>query len=50
MEKHLEKADSSVVQKLYWKAGQNFQINTEIRTSKPEVITKQVKVVWNSWE
>ncbi|HKH62330.1 MAG TPA: hypothetical protein VKA49_15915 [Flavitalea sp.] len=50
MEKRYEKGDSSVIQKLYWKAGQNFQINTEIRTAKPEVISKQVKVVWNSWD
>jgi hypothetical protein len=50
IEKHLERADTSITQKLYWKAGQNFHINTEIRTSKPEVITKQVKVVWSSWE
>jgi hypothetical protein len=50
MEKRYEKGDSSFIQKLYWKAGQNFQINTEIRTAKPEVISKQVKVVWNSWE
>ena len=48
IEKHFESADSSVIQKLYWKSGQNFQINTEIRTAKPEVISKQVKVVWNS--
>ena len=47
MEKRFERADSSVVQKLYWKAGQNFQINTEIRTAKPEVISRQVKVAWN---
>lgn len=47
MEKRFERADSSVIQKLYWKAGQNFQINTEIRTAKPEVISRQVKVVWN---
>ena len=50
MEKRYEKGDSSVIQKLYWKAGRNFQINTEIRTAKPEVISKQVKVVWNSWD
>ena len=47
MEKRFERADSSIIQKLYWKAGQNFQISTEIRTAKPEVISKQVKVVWN---
>jgi hypothetical protein len=47
MEKRFERADSSVIQKLYWKAGQNFQISTEIRTAKPEVISRQVKVVWN---
>lgn len=50
MEKRYEKGDTSVVQKLYWKAGRNFQINTEVTTAKPEVISKQVKVVWNSWD
>jgi hypothetical protein len=51
IEKLLEKADTSIVQKLYWKAGQNFQINTEMRTSKPEVIIiTQTKVVWNPWQ
>ena len=50
MEKHYEKADSSIIQKLYWKAGQNFQISAQIRTTKPEVVTRQVKVVWNSWD
>lgn len=49
MEKFSENADSAVTKKLYWKAGQNFQINTEIRTPKQEVATKQVKVVWNPW-
>lgn len=50
MEKRMEKADSFIVQKLYWKAGHNFQINSEIRTSKPEITSSQVKVVWNQWE
>ena len=49
MEKFSEDADSSVIKKLYWKAGQNFQINTEIRTPKQEVATRQIKVVWNPW-
>lgn len=50
MEKILERADTSIVQKLYWKAGQNFQITTEIKTTNPETITRQVKVVWNPWD
>jgi hypothetical protein len=50
LEKRYEKADTSIIQKLYWKSGQNFQINTEIRTAKPETISRQVKVVWNSWD
>jgi len=50
LEKIIEKTDTSMKQKLYWKAGKNFQINSEIRTSKPEVITKQVKVVWDPWQ
>lgn len=49
MEKFSENADSAVIKKLYWKAGQNFQINTEIRTPKQEVATRQIKVVWNPW-
>ena len=50
MEKSFQRGDSSFIQKMYWKAGQNFLINTEITTSKPDVITRQVKVVWNPWE
>ena len=50
MEKLLEKADTSIIQKLYWKAGHNFQINSEIRTSKQEITSSQVKVVWNPWD
>ncbi|MGZ5190050.1 MAG: hypothetical protein ACXWCZ_03465 [Flavisolibacter sp.] len=50
MEKSFQREDSSFIQKMYWKAGQNFLINTEITTSKPDVITRQVKVVWNPWE
>lgn len=49
MEKFSENADSAVIKKLYWKAGQNFQINTEIRTPKQEIATRQIKVVWNPW-
>lgn len=49
MEKFSENADSAVIKKLYWKAGQNFQINTEIRTPKQEVAARQIKVVWNPW-
>lgn len=47
MEKHYEKVDSSITQKMYWKAAQSFQITTEIRTIKPEIISRQIKVVWN---
>lgn len=50
MEKLIEKADSSVTQKLYWKSEQNFQITTEIRTTKSQATTSQVKVVWNPWD
>ena len=50
MEKFSENGDSSFVRKMYWKAGQNFQINTEIKTSSAEAITQQVKVVWNPFE
>jgi hypothetical protein len=49
MEKNIENRDSSTTQKLYWKAGKNFQINTEIRKPNQEAITRQVKVVWNTW-
>jgi hypothetical protein len=49
MEKTIENRDSSVTRKLYWKAGKNFQINTEIRTPGEGVVTRQVKVVWNPW-
>jgi len=50
MEKVIEKPDTSFIKKLYWKAGHNFQINTEIRTVSPEAVNRQVKVVWNSWD
>lgn len=47
IEKHSEKDDTSIIDKLYWKAGQNFQVTTELQTPKSETITKQIKVVWN---
>ena len=50
MEKSYEIGDSSVVKKMYWKTGKNFQINTEIRTNKPDVYTSMVKVVWDPSE
>ena len=50
MEKSFLQGDSTIIQKMYWKTGQNFLINTEITTSKADVITRQVKVVWNSWK
>jgi hypothetical protein len=46
---YIEKSDSSTIKKLYWKAGQSFQINTETRTPEQKLITRQVKVVWNPW-
>lgn len=50
MEKLFERADTSIKQKLYWKAGQNFSITTEVRTTKLELPSSYVKVVWNPWE
>jgi hypothetical protein len=50
MEKSFQRGDSFISQKMYWKTGQNFSINTEITTLKPETITRQVKVVWNPSE
>lgn len=50
MEKSFQRGDSFITQKMYWKTGENFSINTEITTSKPETITRQVKVVWNPSE
>ena len=47
IEKHSQNNDSSITEKLYWKAGQNFQITTETQTPTAETITRQIKVVWN---
>jgi hypothetical protein len=47
IEKRSGRADSSITQKMYWKAGQNFQITTEVQT-KSETISRQIKVVWNA--
>jgi hypothetical protein len=50
IEKVIERPDTSIVRKMYWKAGKNFQINTEIRSADQEIVSNQVKVVWNPWE
>lgn len=50
MEKSFLKDDSAFTQKMFWKAGKHFLINSEIRTPKSETITRQVKVVWNQWD
>ncbi len=50
IEKVIEKLDTSIISKMYWKAGKNFQINTEIRTADQKIVGNQVKVVWNPWE
>ncbi len=50
IEKVIEKPDTSIIRKMYWKAGKNFQINTEIRTADQKIVGNQVKVVWNRWE
>jgi hypothetical protein len=49
IEKRINKTDTSIIKKLYWKTGQNFQINTEMRTPEQKTITEQIKVVWNPW-
>lgn len=47
MEKIFMKNDSAFTQKMFWKAGKQFLINAEIKTQRPEVLTRQTKVVWN---
>lgn len=50
MEKIILKNDSSIIRKLYWKPGKQFQVNSEIQVPDKSPITTQVRVVWNNEE
>lgn len=45
--KNITRADTLIAKKLYWKAENNFIINTELRAGQKPPVSKQVKVVWN---
>ena len=42
--------DTLVLQKMYWKAGRNFQIITRTNVHGKPFADKQVKVVWDNGE
>jgi hypothetical protein len=49
LEKHSENKDSSVLKKMYWKAGESFMINSQIIIGSSDPVMKQEKVVWKDW-
>jgi hypothetical protein len=50
LEKIFRAGDSVVLQKMYWRAGRNFQILTQTNIHGNSPVEKQVKVVWNNDE
>jgi hypothetical protein len=50
MEKVMLQNDTSIIRKLYWKPGKQFQVNSEIQVSDKAPTTTKVRVVWNSEE
>jgi hypothetical protein len=50
LEKFFMIKDTSVSQKLYWKAGKNFQIITEKKTGNTVLPVELVKVTWDPTE
>jgi len=50
MEKIMLQNDTSIIRKLYWKPGKQFQVNSEIQVSDKSPSTTKVRVVWNSEE
>jgi hypothetical protein len=50
IEKFTSQNDSSVMRKLYWKPGKQFQINSEIQVPDKSPVVTQVRVVWNTEE
>lgn len=50
LEKIFRTGDTVVVQKMYWRAGRNFQILTQTNVHGKPPVEKQVRVVWNNDE
>jgi hypothetical protein len=47
LERHSVSGDSSILKKLYWRAGLNFQIYSSIRVKGRPAVEQQVKVIWD---
>jgi hypothetical protein len=50
MEKRINKNDTLIIKKLFWKANKSFRIITSIKTSAQPATIKQLSVVWNDSE
>jgi hypothetical protein len=50
MEKVINRNDTLITKKMYWKAKHNFQVVTSIQPSGQKPVIEQVKVVWDDSE
>ncbi|MBS1662714.1 MAG: hypothetical protein JST68_16845 [Bacteroidetes bacterium] len=50
METSRSSGDSSIVEKLYWRAGRSFQIGTNTLLKNKDVQSQQLRVTWNEEE
>ena len=50
LEKIFRTGDTVVIQKMYWRAGRNFQILTQTKVHGKPPVEKQVRVIWNNDE
>jgi hypothetical protein len=50
MEELIEKKDTSIIKKMYWRARKSFQVITIIQPANQTAINKQLKVVWDNFE
>ena len=48
MEKTINKGDSIVIKKMYWKAKRSFQIISILEAGNQPAVTSQLKVVWDN--
>lgn len=46
LEKHSDSKDSSVLKKMYWKAGNSFSVTSQTIVGSAEPIIRQQKVIW----
>ncbi len=50
IEKNIQKGDSVIIKKLYWKPKRNFQVITHLSKGQQDPKTELIKVVWDNRE